>query len=117
MQPGNSGLLDHIRKVLEIWTHNRKLYPGWLVFPSGQERSDLSHRTGDWEPPILSAFPHFTPVEQLKAVRELLWRKEILLEPITRDLEAAAHQALHKIDCEKHTIEGDHEERNDWAEV
>ena len=61
-QPGNSGLLDHIRKVLEIWTHNRKLYPGWLVFPSGQERSDLSHRTGDWEPPILSAFPHFTPV-------------------------------------------------------
>ena len=117
MQPGNSGLLDHIRKVLEIWTHNRKLYPGWLVFPSGQERSDLSHRTGDWEPPILSAFPHFTPVEQLKAIRELMWRKEILLEPITPDLEAAAKQALHKIDCEKHTIGGDHEERNDWAEV
>ena len=117
MQPSDSGLLDRIRKVLEIWTHNRTLYPGWLVFPSGQERSELSHRTGDWEQPILSAFPHFTPVEQLKAVRELLWRKEILLEPITRELEAAANQALHKIDCEKHTIEGVQAERHDWAEV
>ena len=117
MQPSNSGLLERIRNVLEIWAHNRKLYPGWLVFPSGQERSDLSHRTGAWEPPILSAFPHFTPVEQLKAVRELMWRKEILLEPITRDLEAAANQALLEIDCDKHTIGGVHAGRNDWAEV
>ena len=117
MQPGDSGLLDRIRKLLDIWTHNRKLYPGWLVFPSGQERSDLSRRTADWEPPILSAFPHFTPVEQLKAVRELLWRKEILLEPITRDLEIAANQALHQIDCEKQTVDGVHAELDDWAEV
>ena len=117
MQPSSSESLDRIRNVPDIWTHNRELYPGWLVFPSGQERSDLSHRTGDWEPPILSAFPHFTPVEQLKAIRELMWRKEILLEPITPDLEAAAKQALHKIDCEKHTIGGVHTTRDDWAEV
>ena len=117
MQPSSSESLDRIRDALDIWAHNRKLYPGWLVFPSGQERSDLSHRTGDWEPPILSAFPHFTPVEQLKAIRELMWRKEILLEPITPDLEAAAKQALHKVDCEKHTIGGVHTTRDDWAEV
>ena len=117
MQPNDSEQLDRLRNVLDIWTHNRKLYPGWLVFPSGQERSDLSHRTGDWEPPILNAFPHFTPADQLKAIRELMWRKEILLEPITPDLEAAAKQALHEIDCEKHTIGGFHSTRDDWAEV
>ena len=117
IQLDDSEPLDRIRNVLDIWAHNRKLYPGWLVFPSGQERSDLSHRTGDWEPPILNAFPHFTPAEQLKAIRELMWRKEILLEPITLDLEVAAKQALHEIDCEKHTIGGFHATRDDWAEV
>ena len=117
MQPNNSEPLDRIRNVLDIWAHNRKLYPGWLVFPSGQERSDLSHRIVEWEPPILNAFSHFTPVDQLKAIRELMWRKEILLEPITPDLEAAAKQALHEIDCEKHTIGGFHATRDDWAEV
>ena len=106
MQPHDSEPLDRIRNVLDIWTHNRKLYPGWLVFPSGQERSDLTRRTGDWEPAILNAFPHLTPVEQLQATRELTWRKEILLEPITPDTEAAAKQALNAIDCEKHTIGG-----------
>ena len=63
---------DRIRDVLRIWEHNRQLYPGWLVFPSGQERSDVSRRTDEWEPPILNALDDFTPVEQLRVVRELV---------------------------------------------
>ncbi len=117
MQPNDSEPLDRIREVLGIWAHNRKLYPGWLAFPSGQERFDLSHRTSEWEMPILNAFPHFTPVEQLKAIHELVWRKEILLEPITIELEAAANQALHEIDCYQHTIGGAYAKREDWAEI
>ena len=117
MQPNHNELLDRIRNVVDIWAHNRKLYPGWLVFPSGQERYGLSHRTDDWEPPILDAFSHSTPVEQLKALRELVWRKEILLEPITTDLEAAAIQALHEVDCEKRTIGGVYTAHDDWSEV
>ena len=116
-KPNDSELLDSIRNVVDIWMHNRKLYPGWLVFPSGQERFDLSHRTDDWEPRILDALPHFTPIEQLKAIRELVWRKEILLEPITTDLEAAATQALLEIDCEKHTVGGVYATLDDWSEV
>ena len=117
MQPNDSEPLDRIRNVVRIWAHNRKLYPGWLVFPSGQERFDLSHRTGEWELPILNAFPQFTPVEQLKAIRELVWRKAILLEPITLELEAAAKQALHEVDCKMHTIGGVDARRDDWTEV
>ena len=116
-QPNDNESPGRIRSVIHIWAHNRKLYPGWLVFPSGQERSDLSHRTGEWEAPILNAFPHFEPVERLLAIRELVWRKEILLEPITAELEVAAQQALREIDCEKHKIGSVRVTRDDWAEV
>ena len=108
---------DRIRNVVDIWAHNRGLYPGWLVFPSGEERFELSWRTDDWEMPILNALHDFHPVDQLRAIRELVWRKEILLEPITIELEAAATEALHEIDCENHTIGGVEAKRDDWAEV
>ena len=117
IQSNDSEPLDRIRNVVRIWAHNRMLYPGWLVFPSGEERLELSRRTEDWMQPILDALPHFTPIEQLKAIRELVWRKELLLEPITIDLEAAAKQALHEIDCEKHTIGGIYSTRDDWFEM
>ena len=81
MHPNDSEPLDRIRNLVRIWAHNRELYPGWLVFPSGEERFELSRRTEDWKLAILDALPHFTPIEQLKAIRELVWRKELLLEP------------------------------------
>lgn len=117
MQPNDTELLDEIRHVVDIWAHNRKLYPGWLVFPSGQARFAFSWRTDNWEIPILSVLHDFHPVEQLRVVRELIWRKEILLEPITLALETSAKQALNEIDCEKHTIGGFHASRDDWVEV
>ena len=117
VQFNDNETLDRVRNVVDIWEHNRKLYPGWLIFPSGQERSELSWRTDEWELPILNALPGLTPIERLRAIRELIWRKEILLEPITFDLVAAAEQALGNIDCEMHTIEGVHATRDDWDEL
>ena len=113
----DNGSLDRVRNVVDIWEHNRKLYPGWLVFPAGQERSELSWRTEEWEIPILNELPGLTPAERLRAIRELIWRKEILLEPITVELAAVAEQALGDIDCEKRTIEGVHATRDDWGEI
>ena len=106
-----------VAELVAIWAHNRSLYPGWLVFPTGQERFDLSWRTDEWELPILNALPELGPVDRLKAIRELMWRKEILLEPITPDLEDAAMQSLQAIDCLKHTIEGVDARRDDWVEI
>ncbi len=81
----NNEPLEKVRRVIEAWGHNRGLYPGWLVFPSGQERAELKWRSGDWEPHILKAMPELSPVERLNAVREMLWIKSILLEPfVTR---------------------------------
>ena len=109
--------LGEVKQVLDIWAHNRKLYPGWLVFPSGPEHIELSQRTRDWEPSILNALSSLSPIEQLYAVRELAWRREILLEPITPRLEYAAMRVLESIDCQNRAIQGYDEEPEDWTEV
>ena len=109
--------IERVKLVLDTWAHNRKLYPGWLVYPSGQERGMLRQSTDEWEPVILQALSELAPIEQLKAIRELLWRRDILLESITPQLESAAASALELVDCQYRTIAGVEEEREDWAEL
>lgn len=109
--------LETIKEVLRVWNQNRGLYPGWLVFPSGQEYFELSQFTEDWEPHILKALHALTPTERLQAVRELMWRKEILLEPITPELRDAAREVLDIFDCDNRTIDGDEGVDVDWPSV
>ena len=109
--------LARVRRTLEVWKHNRRLYPGWLAFPSGPERVELSRRTNDWEKPILNALPEFAPVEKLHAIRELIWRREILLEPSSYQLVGTAEKVLQSIDYEKRSIDGIVEARSDWADI
>ena len=109
--------LERVKHVLDAWAHNRRLYPGWLIFPFGQAHYDLSYRTKEWESPILESLPHFQTIERLKAIREFIWRHEILLEPISVELEAAASAVLETVDCVERSIEGIHETRNDWPEI
>ena len=113
----NNESLERVKAVLEIWAHNRRLYPGWLIFPSGEERSELSSHTKEWEPLILNVFPDMSPVERLDALRELSWRKEILLEQITVEFESASESALQLIDCESRTVEDVKADRDDWNEI
>ena len=109
--------VDRIRVVLDAWAHNRNLYPGWLMFPHGRDHSELSRRTNEWEPHILRALPELKPIESLKAVRELLWRREILLEPMSTEIEVAARNALDETDCERRTIKQSEEPQEDWEEI
>ena len=107
---------DSVRQLLGIWEHNRKIYPGWLAVPSS-ERQLLSLYTNEWEPKILEVFPDFAPIDQLNAIRELVWRKEVLLEPISDQLESAAEEALKSIDCHSRTIDGVVNRAIEWAAV
>ena len=106
-----------INQVIGIWSHNRILYPGWLVFPFGKEWQELSWRTNRWEQPIIDALPELAPIKRLEAIRELVWRREILLEPINANLEAAAENMLLCVDCEKRTIDGVKVSHDDWPDV
>lgn len=100
--PGD--LPEAVRRTLKIWEHNRKLYPGWLVLPAGESRGSVRMGTDEWEHHILGLLPDLLPVERLNAIRELVWRRELLLEPISADLESAAVTALESIDCHERTI-------------
>ena len=107
---------DSVRQLLGIWEHNRKIYPGWLAVPSS-ERQLLSLYTNEWEPKILEVFPDFAPIDQLNAIRELVWRKEVLLEPISDQLESEAEKTLKPIDCHSRTIDGVVDRAIEWAAV
>ena len=114
----NNEPLHKVGLVIDAWAHNRRTYPGWLVFPSGQERSEISWRTNDWEPHILKALPDLELVERLNAVRELLWRKEILLEPISMEIRNCCRKiVLGTIDCESRSVAGVEVSGDDWAEI
>ena len=113
----NNEPLHKVRQVIEAWAQNRRIYPGWLVFPAGPERAELSWRTNDWEPHILKVLPNLEPVERLNALRELSWLREILLEPITIEFATAAENVLGTIDCESRLLAGVEVNGDDWAEI
>ena len=109
-------LQERIRQIINIWAHNRNLYPGWLAAPASVQQ-EISSKTTDWEQHILSALPHFVLVQRLNAIRELVWRREILLDPISPELESAAQDALQQIDCQARTIDGVSDAAVDWSDV
>ena len=102
--------------VIEIWRHNRKIYPGWLIVPSSVFFS-FNRRTDQWEPLILRALPEFLPMDQLHGLRELVWRREISLVPISPEVESAADNVLQLIDCQARTINGTADPKVRWEDV
>ena len=115
-QPDSEDLLGSVRTTIEVWSHNRSIYPGWLVVPA-RERHQLHQATGEWEPLILKALPDLTPLQQLNAIRELVWRRGVLLDPISPGLESAAEETLELIDCQDRTIDNVADLGVDWGDI
>ena len=110
-------LYEEVGATLDTWKHNRHVYPGWLLLPASEERETLRWHTNNWEPHILDALSRLTAVERLNAIYELVWRREILLEPISNELESAAETALKLVDCQNSTINGVTEAGVDWSAI
>ena len=111
---GNS--IEFVERILDIWAHNRSLYPGWLAVPASA-RSDMHGNTDEHEPKILQILPNLTPVHRLDAIRELVWRREVLLDPISSELESAADDVLQQIDCQARAVDGVAETRIAWDKI
>ena len=109
-------LVNSVENILHIWTHNRTVYPGWLAVP-GNVRHSLSQNTEKWEPLILKVLPSLAEVKRLKAIRELVWRREIMLDPISQQLEESAQGVLEEIDCQGRTINGVVDTKIDWRAI
>ena len=107
---------ESVRHILEIWRHNREIYPGWLIAPL-EVRSSRIAITRQWEPYILRALSSLAAVDRLNAIYELVWRHEITLEPLSSQLESAALDTLALIDCEARTVDGVASPEIDWSGV
>lgn len=112
----SSNAVDVVRENIAVWKHNREIYPGWLFAPNST-RLTLSELTNELARHTLSVFQDLTTVERLNALRELIWRKPILLEPIDPGLESAIVETLTSIDCPNQMIDGEEAPNVAWARV
>ena len=90
---------SEVKDLLGIWAHNRRLYPGWLALPFASSHG-VSDRTDEWEGPILQDLSALRDgVERVIALRELVWRREVLLDRLSPDLAEAVEKVLVEVDC------------------
>ncbi len=108
--------LEKAKAVLDIWCHNRKCYPGWLVSPA-RVRNERRVFTEEWTHFIISELPGLATLERLDAVREIIWRYELTFARVPNELEAAAVEVLESIDCKERTIEGNRQDDVDWKRI
>ena len=95
-----------VEDIVAGWKHNRNLYPGWLTLPERTRRELLDpwmHEvTGDLlqtdkENALLEAIDDKSLQTRLCAVHEIVWRREIRLEPMGTALGRAAEEVLVEI--------------------
>ena len=107
---------DDVREITDIWRKNRLIYPGWLTMPFSN-RWAVEQSTNAWGRKILASLPSLKPIERLIALRELLWREDILLMPMQPDLGSAIQEIIESIDCHNRTIDGATAPAEDWTAI
>ena len=106
-------LAPAVKQATAVWEYNRKIYPGWLVMP-GSNTYAVPMNIRSWTSATLQSFDHLTPAERLQTIRELVWRKKILLEPFDQELLDATERTLAMFDCHNRTVDGEDAPDADW---
>jgi hypothetical protein len=104
------------KAVIEVWAHNRRLYPGWLVAPENN-RKTLQQSLSNWlsEFAFLSEFSIF---DQLKSLSELAWLINRSLLKLPSHLEDVAFAAIAAVDRLARTVDGkDTPKSESWDEI
>ncbi|HBA54075.1 MAG TPA: hypothetical protein DCZ04_06390 [Syntrophorhabdus aromaticivorans] len=116
IQAESANLPEQVRALIRAWEHNHKIYPGWLIIPPNKH-FQIGMSMPDWEQAILQVLPELTVLERLSAIRELVWRREILLEPLSEQLEVATQTVLGDIDCQMRRICGIEDRSVNWIDI
>jgi len=113
---GSANLAEQVRAVVHAWKHNRKIYPGWLFIPP-IKHALIEMFMRNWERTILQIAPVLPPIERFAAIRELVWRRDNLLEPLSKQLEDATQAVLDDIECQTKKIGGIEDQSIPWTDV
>lgn len=87
---------EALRAIIGVWSHNRRLYPGWLIAPE-RVRNLLWHRISGW----LSEFALLSGMsltDRLRGLAELAWAMNCALLPFPSDQEEGAFELLSELD-------------------
>ncbi len=103
-------------EIITVWSQNRKVYPGWLIMPT-RARMQIEYSMEEWEQVVLRDIPAFSQIERLSAIRELIWRRELMLDALSPALVEAAKAALAEIDCQTRSVGGIVQQDAKWGDV
>lgn len=84
---------DVVQKTTALLAQDRKCYPGWLICPH-EDRQRLQHGGAEqwvWRKSVLDLF---TPSQRADVLYEIVWRRNIALQPIEHNIEVAAGELL-----------------------
>ncbi len=115
-EPMEPASVEEVKETTAVWRHNRLMYAGWLTVPS-TNRHGVDWKTNEWGHKILLSLPNLTLIEPLNAIRELVWREEVLLVPMHPHFESAIEETLNTIDCQGHRLDGAHAPNEDWTTI
>ena len=116
-EPHEPAYLERIRYVVRLWGSNRESCPSWLVMPF-EEAQEVRAYTDHWQPPIIAALPNLADgAGRLGALSELVWRREVILDPLEKDLKEAVAGVLEEVDCSSHLVGGEVQEDLEWGRV
>jgi len=107
---------EALRSIIAVWSHNRRLYPGWLIAPE-HIRQRLWQSLSVWIPEF-SRLQSLSAFERLQGLSELAWWMARALLPFPSGQEEAAYEALATIDRVARTVGGAPiPENSDWSDT
>ncbi|MCY2995669.1 MAG: hypothetical protein NTY19_48655 [Planctomycetota bacterium] len=84
---------EQILQQAAIWSHNRRLYPGWLIAPNEIRRTSWDF-TRHWIGHVVSASSRLEAEQSLWLLYELNWRLETSLLPMFDVIAVAVERVL-----------------------
>ncbi|MEQ1370275.1 SIR2 family protein [Acinetobacter schindleri] len=104
---------EKIEEVVNIWEHNRKIYPNWIVFPVDRQY-DLDNQYNEWINIILKHINDLNIKTQVKALREIFWFYQKKLIPLSPELEEIWDKLAKDYNFQNRTIK-DNNFQKDWT--
>lgn len=96
--------IETLKEILDIWEHNRKIYPNWLIFPLNNHFF-LDNQYNEWINIFIERINEFNIEEQLKFLREVFWFYKTKLVPVPNDIEDLWSKLSEKYNFNDKTID------------